>query len=59
MLYSEIITVLSEIHRKQKNLLCAQKVEFFNIQPLGTYSNHWIQDVNVSQLVAQGDKLYS
>jgi hypothetical protein len=41
MLYREIIAVCSEIHTKHINRLCGQKVEFVNIKPGGTYSNHW------------------
>jgi hypothetical protein len=41
MLYSEIIAVCSEIHIKHVNTLCGQNVEFFNVKPGGTYSNHW------------------
>jgi hypothetical protein len=41
MLYSEIIAVCSEIHTKHIKTLCGQKVEFVNVKPGGTYSNHW------------------
>jgi hypothetical protein len=41
MLYSEIIAVCSEIHTKHINTLCGQNVEFVNVKPGGTYSNHW------------------
>jgi hypothetical protein len=40
MLYREIIAVCSEIHTKHINTLCAQKVEFLNVKPCGTYNNH-------------------
>jgi hypothetical protein len=40
MLYREIIALCSEIHTKQINTLCGQKVEFVNVKPGGTYSNH-------------------
>ena len=40
MLYREIIAVCSEIHTKHINTLCGQNVEFFNVKPSGTYSNH-------------------
>jgi hypothetical protein len=40
MLYREIIAVFSEIHTKHINTLCGQKVEFVNVKPGGTYSNH-------------------
>ena len=42
MLYSEIIAVCSEIHTKHINTLCGQNVEFVNVKPGGTYSNHWV-----------------
>ena len=32
MLYREIITVCSQIHTKQINTLCGQKVELFNVE---------------------------
>jgi hypothetical protein len=41
MLYREIIAVCSEIHIKHINTLFGQNVEFFNVKPGGTYSNHW------------------
>jgi hypothetical protein len=41
MLYREIIDVCSQIHTKHINTLRGQKVEFVNIKPVGTYSNHW------------------
>jgi hypothetical protein len=39
MLYREIMT--SEIHTKNIYTLCEQNVEFMNVKPGGTYSNHW------------------
>jgi len=41
MLYSEIIAVCSQIHTKHTNKQCGQNVEFVNVEPGGTYSNHW------------------
>jgi hypothetical protein len=41
MLYGEIIAVCSAIYTKHINTLCVQNVEFVNVQPGGTYSNHW------------------
>jgi hypothetical protein len=41
MLYREIIAVGSEIDTKHINTLCGQNVEFVNVKPGGTYSNHW------------------
>jgi hypothetical protein len=41
MLYREIIAVCSEIHTKPINTLLGQKVEFVNVKPGGTYSDHW------------------
>jgi hypothetical protein len=41
MLYREIIAVCSEIHTKHINTLCGQNVEFVNVKPGGTYSDHW------------------
>ena len=41
MLYTEIITVCSEIHTKHINTLCGQNVEFVNVKTGGTYRNHW------------------
>jgi len=40
MLYGEIIAVCSEILTKHINTLCGQNVEFLNVKPGGTYSNH-------------------
>jgi len=41
MLYREIIAVCSQIHTKPINTLCGQNVEFVNVKPGGTYSDHW------------------
>jgi hypothetical protein len=41
MLYREIIAACSEIHTKHINTLWRQNVEFVNVKPGGTYSNHW------------------
>ena len=41
MLYREIIAVCSEIYTKRKNELCGQKIDCWNVEPGGTYSNHW------------------
>jgi hypothetical protein len=41
MLYREVMAVCSEIHTKHINTLCGQNVEFVNVKPGGTYSNHW------------------
>jgi hypothetical protein len=40
MLYSEIIAVCSQIHTKHINTLCGQNVEFVDIKPGGSYSDH-------------------
>jgi hypothetical protein len=47
MLYREIIAVCSEIHTKHINTLCVQNVEFVNVKPGGTYSNHWALGVYI------------
>jgi len=39
--YREIIAVCSQIHTKHIDTLCGQNVEFVNVKPGGTYSNHW------------------
>ena len=41
MLYKEIIAVCSEIRTKHTNTFYGQNVEFVNVKPGGTYSNHW------------------
>jgi hypothetical protein len=40
MLYREIISVYSEIHKKQINTLCRQNVEFVSVKLCGIYSKH-------------------
>jgi hypothetical protein len=40
MVYREIMAVCSEIHTKHINTLCGQNVEFLNVKPGGTYSDH-------------------
>ena len=44
MLYREIIAVCSQIHTKHINTLYGQNVEFLNVKPGGTYSDHWALD---------------
>ena len=41
MLYREIIAVCCQIHTKHINTLCGQKVEFVDVKPGVTYSDHW------------------
>jgi len=41
MLYREIIAVCPQIQTKHVNKMCGQNVEFVNVTPGGTYSNHW------------------
>jgi len=41
MLYKEIIAVCSDIHTQHINKLCGHSVQFLNVTPGGTYSNHW------------------
>ena len=41
VLYREIIAVCSEVHTKLINTLCGQNVEFVNVKPGGSYSDHW------------------
>jgi len=41
MLYTEMNAVCSQIHTKHINTLCGQNVEFVNVKPGGTYSDHW------------------
>jgi len=40
MLYREIIALCYEIHTKHIQTLCGQNVEFVNVKPGGTYSDH-------------------
>ena len=35
------MAVCSEIHTKHINTLCGQNVELLNVEPCGTYSDHW------------------
>ena len=42
MPYSDIIAVCSEIHTEHINALCWLKVEFLNVKPGGTYSDHFV-----------------
>jgi hypothetical protein len=44
MLYREILAVCTEIHTKHITTLCGQNVEFVNVKPGGTYSDHWALD---------------
>jgi S-ribosylhomocysteine lyase LuxS involved in autoinducer biosynthesis len=40
MLYTEIISVCSEIHTKHINTVCGQNVELLNVKLCGIYSKH-------------------
>jgi hypothetical protein len=40
-MYREIIAVFSQIRTKHINTLCGQNIEFVNVKPGGTYSDHW------------------
>jgi len=35
------MAVCSQIHTKHINTLCGQNVELMDVQPRGTYSDHW------------------
>jgi hypothetical protein len=48
MLYREIIAVCSETHTKHINTLRGQIVEFVNVKPGGTYSNHWALKIELT-----------
>jgi len=41
MLYTELMSLYSEILAKFSYTLCGQNVEFSNVKPAGTYSKHW------------------
>jgi len=41
MLYREMMAVCSEIHTKHINTPCGQSVEFVDVKPGGTYSDHF------------------
>jgi hypothetical protein len=41
MLYSETITVCSEIHTNYLKAVCGQNGEFFCVKPGGKYIDHW------------------
>jgi hypothetical protein len=63
MLYREIIAVCSEIHTKHINALCGQNVEFVNVKPGGTYSDHWALEGSATrtqqyQLLLQGQRTH-
>ena len=55
MLYREIIAVCSEIHTKHINRICGQSVEFVNVKPGGTYSDHW----SLKDLLLTHNRIYS
>ena len=46
--FETIITVCSDSHRKYINTLRGQNVEFFNVSPGGTQSNHGADRVQSS-----------
>jgi len=40
MLYRTTVAVCPEIHTQHITALCGQNVEYLNVKPGGTYSNH-------------------
>jgi hypothetical protein len=56
MLYSEIIAVCSQIHKKDINTLCGQNIGFFNVKLGGTYSYHWALKDNGSNVAEKRKK---
>jgi hypothetical protein len=50
MLYSQIIAVCSQIHTKHINTLCGQNVEFVNVKPDGTHSDHDLSWLNIREV---------
>ena len=52
MPYREIVAVCAEIHTKHINALCEQNVEFVNVKPGGTYSDHLVLEGYFSHLPA-------
>jgi hypothetical protein len=56
MLCRELIAVCSEIHTKHINTLCGQNVEFVNVKPGGTYSNHWALEASLFASDLVGNK---
>ena len=48
MLYREIIAVCSQIHTKHINTVCGQNVELLNVKNVGTYSDHWALEGEIS-----------
>jgi len=58
MLCWEIVAVCSESHVKHVNTLCGQNVEFVNVKPGGTYSNHWaLEELSTMQCRLGGVKV--
>jgi len=47
MLYREIIAVRSQFQTKNTNTLCGQNVEFVNVKPGATCSDHWVLKFNI------------
>jgi len=47
MLYREIIAISSEIHLKHINTMCGENVEFLELKPGDTHSDHWALEGNI------------
>jgi len=58
MLYREIIAFCSQIHTKLLNTTVGHNVEFLNVKPGGTYSNHWAVKVKISVIKPSHLMLY-
>ena len=56
MLYREIIAVYSQIHIKHINTFCGQNVEFLNVKPGGTYSDHWTLNGQYNEISTRSTK---
>ena len=53
-LCTNIISVCSEIHSKHINAFCGKNVKLLNVNPVGTWSNHWALMGNIVD--CSGDK---
>jgi hypothetical protein len=59
MLYREIITLCSQIHKEHINTPNGQKVELVNVKPGGTYSKHCTLEGSISLIKTSQVMLYT
>jgi hypothetical protein len=51
VIYREIIAVYHEIQKNHKNTIRGPNVDVLNVNPCGTFSNHWVLKAYTCEIV--------